>query len=265
MLGLLSLSACNPIDQRIHIIAHRGGSNLAPENTLAAFQNAIDLGVDMIEIDIEQTSDSVVVVIHDDRVDRTTNGFGAVDSLRYDEIKKLDAGSWFDPQYKDERIPTLDQVMELIDGQVILLIEIKSGGERYPGIERRTVESILKYHAKSWVVVQSFNLKAVERIETLDRGIKTFYLLGRNFESYYRENILQAGNHDPVSFGFDGLAVHYSVLDPGIIEKIKNHGLGIYTWTVDEPEDMDRMIQAGVGGIITDSPDLLLAKLKGNN
>ena len=150
------------------------GSNLAPENTLAAFQNAIDLGVDMIEIDVEQTSDSIVVVIHDSKVDRTSNGTGSVDSLSYSYVKTLDAGSWFDKKYENERISTLDETLQLINGKVILLIEIKEGNERYPGIEQRTVEAIQQFNAHSWTIVQSFNKKAVERVKLLDNKIETY-------------------------------------------------------------------------------------------
>jgi glycerophosphoryl diester phosphodiesterase len=109
-------------DRTTQVIAHRGGAKLAPENTLAAFQHAINLGVDMIEIDVEQTSDSIVVVLHDDHVDRTTNGTGRIDSLSYAYVKELDAGSWFADEYKDERVSTLEDVLQLINGQVILLI-----------------------------------------------------------------------------------------------------------------------------------------------
>jgi glycerophosphoryl diester phosphodiesterase len=257
LLWLAIFTQCSQKEQ-IQVIAHRGGANLAPENTLAAFKNAIQLGVDMIEIDIEQTSDSVVVVIHDRTINRTTTGSGAVDSLTYDEIRALDAGSWFDSRYKDERIPTLDEAMELIAGKVVLLIEIKSGGERYPGIEQRTIESIQKYNAKSWVIVQSFNLKAVERIEAMDPEVKTYYLLGRNFTEYFDMHFTEEKQPEDKAFSFDGLAVHHSQLTDENIPIMQNYGLDVFTWTVDEPEEMQRLIDAGVDGIITDAPDVLL-------
>jgi glycerophosphoryl diester phosphodiesterase len=244
------------------VIAHRGGANLAPENTMAAFEQALGMGVDMIEIDVEQTRDSVIVVIHDRSVDRTTNGTGLVDSLTYGEIRDLDAGSWFDPQYSVERIPTLDQVLEKISGRTKLLIEIKEGSERYPNIERRTVESIRRYNAAKWVVVQSFNLKAVERVKSLYPDIRTYYLLGRNFEAFYQEHFESDMPITPANAPFEGLAVHYSALDPDKIEGMQRQGFGVYTWTVDEEDVMRRFLASGVNGIITDSPDMLLGLLR---
>ena len=158
-------------NSNIKSIAHRGGSNLAPENTMAAFKNALELGVDMIEIDIEQTLDSVVVVIHDTKVNRTTNGKGLVDSLTYVYIKTLDAGSWYNEQFSGEKISTLDEVLIAVNGKATVLIEIKSGDERYPGIEKRTVEAIQKFKAHKWTIVQSFNKKTVERVKKLDEKI----------------------------------------------------------------------------------------------
>ena len=246
----------------IKIIAHRGGSNLAPENTMAAFQNALNLGVDMIEIDIEQTFDSVVVVIHDTKVDRTTNGKGKVDSLTYSYIKTLDAGSWYDSRFKGEKISTLEEVLQAVNGKATVLIEIKSGDELYPGIEKRTVETIQRFNAHSWTIVQSFNKKTVERVKILDNKIITYYLLGRNFKSYY--HALQAKNkkNEIQEFLYDGIAVHYSMLNAASVDSIKQMGLGVFTWTVDEEEDMTKMIEYGVDGIITDSPDKLIGLIE---
>ena len=246
----------------IKIIAHRGGSNLAPENTMAAFQNALNLGVDMIEIDIEQTFDSVVVVIHDTKVDRTTNGKGKVDSLTYSYIKTLDAGSWYDSRFKGEKISTLEEVLQAVNGKATVLIEIKSGDELYPGIEKRTVEAIQRFNAHSWTIVQSFNKKTVERVKILDNKIITYYLLGRNFKSYY--HALQAKNkkNEIQEFLYDGIAVHYSMLNAASVDSVKQMGLGVFTWTVDEEEDMTKMIEYGVDGIITDSPDKLIGLIE---
>ncbi len=258
---MLLSPACTPEPLSPKVIAHRGGAKLAPENTLAAFKNAIELGVDMIEIDVAQTSDSVVVVLHDDRVDRCSNGVGRIDSLSYDYVKTLDAGSWFSEEYKDERIPTLDEVFELINGQVILLIEIKGGSEVYPGLERRTVEAIQKYDAGSWTIVQSFNEKAVERVKALDPSIITYYLLGWNFPEYYESLVNKGEESVSQVYNYDGIAVHYSVLNATRVDSIKSAGLGIFTWTVNDSTDMQNIISMGVDGIITDSPDKLIGLL----
>ena len=246
----------------IKIIAHRGGSNLAPENTMAAFQNALNLGVDMIEIDIEQTIDSVVVVIHDTKVDRTTNGKGKVDSLTYSYIKTLDAGSWYDSRFKGEKISTLEEVLQAVNGKATVLIEIKSGDELYPGIEKRTVETIQHFNAHSWTIVQSFNKKTVERVKILDNKIVTYYLLGRNFMSYYHSLQAKIKKNKIQEFLYDGIAVHYSMLNAASVDSVKQMGLGVFTWTVDEEDDMTKMIEFGVDGIITDSPDKLIGLIE---
>ncbi len=259
MIFLLTSTGCST-KRTVEVIAHRGGSHLAPENTLAAFQNAINLGVDMIEIDVEQTSDSVVVVMHDSKVDRTTNGKGSVDSLSFNYLRTLDAGSWFDKSYENEKVPTLDEVLDLINGKVKLLIEIKEGSERYPEIEQRTVDAVRSYNAYSWVIVQSFNKKAIDRVRRLDKGIKTFYLLGNNFDKYYTK--LRSDNDSELKAAYDGIAVHYSKLNSASVDSVKQFGLEVYTWTVDEIDEMKRMMNAGVDGIITDSPDILINLLE---
>ena len=256
----LFFAGCSSGDP-VTVVAHRGGSSLAPENTLAAFRKAMELGVDMIEIDVAQTIDSVVVVLHDDMVDRTTNGTGRIDSLTWDEVKTLDAGSWFSEQYKYERIPTLDEVLELVNGQAILLIEIKGGSEQFPGIEKRTVEAIKDFNAGPWTIVQSFNEKAVERVKILDPEIKTYYLLGGNFTDYYREFSKTTGKPSQ-SYRYDGLGVYHKLLTAGAIDSLRKEGLEVFVWTVNEASDMSEMISAGVDGIISDSPDVLIGLIR---
>jgi len=261
--SLAALLTCGFSSKRnILVIAHRGGSHLAPENTLSGIRKAIEVGADMIEIDVEQTIDSVVIVIHDKTVDRTTNGSGPVDSLPYKYIKTLDAGSWFDKRFKGEKVPTFDEVLELIDGKVKLLVEIKDGSERYPGIEQRTVKVIQKYKAHSWVIVQSFNIKAIERVKALDPEIKTFYLLGRNFSTYYKTFCEDQSRQPPPVYGYEGIAVHYSMLTNASVDSLRKSGLGVFTWTVNDPVSMKKMVGAGVDGIITDAPDKLIGLLK---
>jgi len=261
VLSFVILSGCTSRES-IKVVAHRGGSNLAPENTLAAFRKAMELGVDMIEIDVAQTLDSVVVVLHDDRVDRTSNGAGSIDSLSYEQVKTLDAGSWFSEQYKNEHIPTLDEVLKQVNGQAILLIEIKGGSEQFPGIERRTVEAVKEFNAVPWTIVQSFNEKAVERVKILDPEIKTYYLLGGNYREYYREFRNASGKSPPPAYGYDGLGVYYKLLTAAAIDSIRHGGLEVFTWTVNDVSDMSEMIKAGVDGIITDSPDILIGLIR---
>ncbi len=248
---IVSLNNCQ--SDKLIIIAHRGGSKLAPENTLAAFKNAMTLGVDMIEIDVILSKDKEVVVIHDDRIDRTTNGSGIVKEMNLSEIQKYSAGDWFDSKYKDEKIPTLNQVMNLINGKVKLLIEIKGGDEEYPGLENKVIEIIEKYNAFNWVIVQSFNEQTVLRVKKGNKKIITFYLLGKNGVQYLEE--LQ--KIDRIENKYDGLAPNYNLVNKTNLEMIKNHGLKCFVWTVNELDIMKEMIKLKVDGIITDSPNQL--------
>ena len=154
------------------------------------------------------------------------------------------------------------EVLELIDGQVILLIEIKGGSESFPGIEKRTVEAIKDFNAGGWTIVQSFNEKAIERVKTLDPDIITYYLLGSNFTEYYREFRNRSGKSPSPAFGYDGIGVHYKMLTTGAIDSIQHAGLEVFTWTVNDVSDMTGMINAGVDEIITDSPDKLIGLIR---
>ena len=242
---------------KIEVIAHRGGANLAPENTLAAIKQAISLGVDMIEIDVILSKDSAVIVIHDDTIDRTSDGSGIVKEMTLEEIKKYDAGSWFDEKFKGETIPTLEEVFAAINGQCILLIEIKDGDEAYPGLERKVVDAIHEYQANDWVVVQSFNEKTVLRVKEMDSSLLTYYLLGGNFEPFYTELKSKSASGTLGALPYDGIAVRYASVDASNAATIKKAGYGLFVWTVNEVEDMQRLIEVGVDGIITDSPDKL--------
>lgn len=239
------------------VIAHRGGAKLAPENTIAAIKNAIRLGVDMIEIDVHQTSDSVVVVIHDDSIDKTTDGSGLVKELTLSEIKKYDAGSWFSEEFKGEKIPTLDEVMEVMNGRAVLLIEIKDGMDKYPGLERRVVEAVHKHDAIDWCIVQSFNKESILKIKEFDSSIVTYRLLGKDFEKFYKVFQNSISNHGRFVDDYDGIAAHHSKLNSQNIDSIKQAGFGFFSYTINESDEMVRLINAGLDGIITDVPDTL--------
>ncbi|MCB9206397.1 MAG: glycerophosphodiester phosphodiesterase [Ignavibacteriales bacterium] len=253
LVGLTLLFLNNCQSNNVQIIAHRGGAKLAPENTLAAFKNAIDIGVDMIEIDVILSKDNKVIVIHDDSIDRTTNGSGKVKEMTLSKIKSFDAGSWFDEKYKDEKIPTLDEVIKLLNGQVKLLIEIKGGNEEYAGLEEKVVEVINNYEAHNWVIVQSFNEETVIRIKDANEKITTFYLLGKNGVEYLEK----LKNNEINVKKYDGLAPNYQLVTKENIALIKKLDFKCFVWTVNDVELMNGMIHLKVDGIITDSPDIL--------
>ena len=139
------------------VVAHRGAMGHAPENTLAAFVKAMDMGAHMSELDIHQSRDGELIVIHDAQVSRTTDGAGAVSELTLADIKKFDAGTWFGPQYAGERVPTLQEVIDLVRGRMALNVEVKAGQEGlYPGIIDRLIDHVVKNGLEEGLVVSSF-------------------------------------------------------------------------------------------------------------
>lgn len=155
------------------VLAHRGASKIAPENTEAAFQKAMQMGADGVELDVQLTKDKKLVVIHDERVDRTTNGIGYVKDLTLKEIKKLDAGSYFSPKFAGEKILTLEEALELTRNSKLINIEIKNIIIKYKNIEREVVSIIKKMNLESKVICSSFNHYSIAMIKQLSPEIKT--------------------------------------------------------------------------------------------
>src|SRR6267378_691986 len=158
---------------RMLLGGHRGNPDEFPENTLASFRSAIELGVDVIELDVHRSEDGGLPVIHDQLLDRTTNGSGFVRDHTMAELKRFDAGSWKDPRFKDERIPSLDEVLVLAKGSVGVAIEIKNLPLPYPGIEAAIVQTVRDAGMVADVVVISFDHRSVKRIAELDPQILT--------------------------------------------------------------------------------------------
>lgn len=238
-------------------IAHRGASVEAPENTLAAFGRALELGADGFELDVHQTKDGELVVVHDDTVDRTTNGNGPVHEMTLSQLQSLDAGSWFNRIYPDkarssfagERIPTLQQVMDLVKGKPVrLCIEIKTGASSKVGLEEKVVELIGRNKLQDQVVVVSFDQASVKRIKQLNPNLKTTVL----FECKPLDPCL-----DAKAVEADGIGPFWSFVTSDLVAAAHRNGLGVFVWTVNDPAAMRQMIAHGVDAILTDRPDLL--------
>lgn len=232
-------------------IAHRGasGKGLAPENTLAAFEKAIEIGCDIIEIDIHLTADNRVVVIHDRAVDRTTDGSGPVDTMTFDEIKELSAGRWFGKQFAKERIPTLEETLDLVGWRTLLLIEAKT-----EEAAEKAVSIIRTRRAQSRVVMQSFLGPAVRAVNRLDSRIPTAFLMtGGEAVLRRRTGVVKR----VLKLGANALALKYTAATPDLVNMFLSRAMGMWVWTVDEEEEMREMIEMGVGGIITNYPDRL--------
>jgi len=226
----------------IKILGHRGCAGLEPENTIRAFKRALDLGVDLIEFDVRMTKDKKLVVIHDEKVDRTTNGKGYVRNLTFKEIKKLDSG-------KGEKIPFLDGVLEFLKNKrPIIVIEIK---------EPETTEEVLKLikekKLENKVLIVSFWPDVLKKIKETEPKIKTGLLVGKKLPSQ-----ISLAKY----FKADFFCPHFDLIDEKIVRECHKNNIKINVWTVNESEDIERMIKFGVDIISSDYPNRVSEKLK---
>jgi len=229
-------------------VAHRGASALAPENTMAAFEKAVELGADVIELDLHLSRDGELVAIHDDTLDRTTDGHGPVHQRSLAELMRLDAGRWFGEGFAGQRIPTLAQVLDRFAGKVPLALEIKAGSTFFPGIEERVVSALRRHAAIDQAAVASFDHHALRRLKEIEPTIRTAALLvGRPVALSALAGPARA----------NGLALEASFVTRSEVEACRAAGLKLVVWVVNDPAQMRHFIRLGVDGIITDRPDLL--------
>lgn len=231
-------------------IAHRGASAYAPENTLAAFDKALDLGAGHVEFDVHFSADGQVVVIHDDTVDRTTNGSGAVASLTLAQLKSLDAGSWFAAQFSGERIPTLGELLERYLGKLHFHIEVKGHSEH---LSERTIDLVRGYGWPDSVTMTSFQRERLEEARAYAPEIPAG-LLVRDVD----ESMIEQAQ----KMGLAEICPHAAVLDGELVERLHQKGFMVRAWGVRDEELMRRVVQAGVDGMTIDCPDKLALYLK---
>lgn len=238
--------------QKPVIIAHRGASGVAPENTMAAIQKALEAKADWIEIDIYATRDEALVLMHDKTVDRTTNGKGLITDLTLYEVKKLDAGSWFDKSYRGEQVPTLGEVLLFVKGRVKLLIEVKKGGN---GLEKNLVKLIQKYKASDWCIVQSFDPAVVKEVKRLAPEIPVHQLVVGNLTllPLHYTTSLQTGRitqYDQV----EAINPNIWFTTAGLVAHLHARKQKVHVWTVNNLQEIPTLVAMGVDGIITNYP-----------
>ena len=255
------------------VIAHRGGSDIAPENTMVAIENAEQLGVDIVEIDIHMTKDGHLVLIHDKTVNRTTDGTGYVHQLTLEEIQSLDAGyryigknGDYDFRGKGVYIPTLEEAFDKFPNMKFI-IELKHTNpkETHGTIAKKLWELIELYNMEDQVLVSSFNQSI---IQSFDKHAKGQVALGTGRKEALRfvvahklnvQNLFKPTGH---VISFPKKQRNINLFKKSFILGAKNLGMDIYYWTINEEETMREMINAGVDGIITDQPDILMEILK---
>ena len=227
------------------VIAHRGASRAAPENTLSSMKKAIEFGADFAECDVFQTKDGEIVLFHDEEMERTTGKGGMIWDYTLAELKELDAGSWFSEEFKGEPIPTLRQVIQLCKGKIKLNIEVKISGND-PDIAQKVVDIIRSENIGKECMVTSFEKPVIKKIKELAPDLITGFI----FDEEHPPDIFE-GNWEYV-------CSKRNIVDEAFVKEAKQKEKKIFVWTVNYPAEMKKFIDLGVDGIITDVPDVLM-------
>ena len=226
------------------ITAHRGASKAAPENTMYAFQAALDSDADYIELDVQLTKDEQLVVFHDEKIDRVSNKKGSLNNYTYAELQRISVGEWFgDGQFADARVPLFSDVLELVGHDILLNIEIKDHGNTSLTVQK-TVELIQQYDIVSSCYITSFSYKALKQVKQLDPRIKTGLIA----------NAITTMAFNQLKY-IDALSLNHLLVNQAVINSAHQSGKRVFVWTVDRPSEMQNMIALGVDNIITNRPD----------
>ena len=216
-------------------VGHRGARAYEPENTLRSFKKALELGVNAVELDVRMTKDGEIVVIHDAKVDRTTNGKGLVTQLTLKEIKQLKTE-------KDQKVPTLEEALDFLDKKVKVLIELKE-----TGLEAKVLKTVQKKGLENNVVIVSFLEDALRKVRELNEKVET--------------GLIYVKHKNPVKTAADLKASYllplYRFTHTADVQKAHQNGLKVIVWTINKPEEVADYVKKGVDGITSDKPDIL--------
>ncbi len=237
------------------IFAHRGDLTHAPENTLPSFQQALQKGADGVELDAKLTADGQVIVIHDMTVDRTTTGKGRVASFKLDDIRKLDAGKWFDEKFNGTKVPMLAEVFELVGKDKLINIELTNYSTPRDGLVLKVCELIKRHNIQKQILFSSFlpsNLKiAAQTLPEIPRGLLAMPglvgLWARSFGFMFGE--------------YQALHPHISSTSREQVQRVHRLNRRVHVWTANSPEEVNRLKEWGVDGIFTDDPQTAVRAL----
>jgi glycerophosphoryl diester phosphodiesterase len=245
------------------VIAHRGASAYAPEHTLAAYDLALQMGADYIEQDLQMTSDGVLVVMHDDTLDRTTRGAGCSGRVilrTLEEVRRCSAGRWFGPEFAEQRIPTLQEVLERYVARARFYIETKNPDEA-PGMETMLVALLEAYgltvapgaESLPAVIIQSFSADSLRQVAELAPALPRVQLI----ENVHSTRII--AQLDGIARYAHGIGPSRRSVDAALMDAARTHSLAVHPYTVNDESEMRRLLALGVDGMFTDHPDRLLA------
>lgn len=236
------------------VIAHRGFSGAAPENTIAAIRAAVEIGADMAEVDVTLSADGHLIVIHDETVDRTTDGRGTVSELTLAELQRLDAGAWFAPRFVGERLPTLEEVLANSEGRILLNVEIKSEAVGR-GIVDKVAAAIRARRMTDEVIVSSFAPAALEQMRAAAPEIRTAVLFNPEYHT----------GGDPVAIvrglGASAFNIKRARLTRTLLRRCREAGIPVAVYTVNSPRRLRKVVDRGVHAVFTDHPDRMVEVL----
>lgn len=238
----------------MRIYAHRGNSSVYPENTMAAFRSALAVGAEGIETDVHLTKDGVLVITHDEDIRRVSNGTGMVKDMTLEELRSYDFGAWKGEEFQGEQIPTLKELLDLLqDTELLLNIEIKMGFVLYPGIEEKLLEMVKAEGFLGRVIFSSFNHYSIARITELEPKALTAPLY-------------ECGLYEPHAYaktmGARFIHPYYKAMDPRLLPDLKSSGIGVNLWTVNDIETARYYNTLDIDGIMTDYPEKLITALR---
>ncbi len=241
---------------RMLVFGHRGARAYAPMNTLPSFELALEQGADGVELDVRLTRDGEMIIMHDDRVDATTDGEGRVSDFTLAEIQSLDAGSWFGEAFKGARVPTLDEVFEAIGARTRINVEIKPEFGRSSGeVEHKVAEAIRRHGLARRVIVSSFNPVTLRRFRRAMPEVPIGYLYSRDVPFFVPQLM--------IGLPHEARHPHFDMIDAKYMAWAKRQGYRVNTWTVNDPAKAVELRDLGVDCVITDAPDVILAALQG--
>lgn len=223
------------------ITAHRGGSAIAPENTMAAIEAAVEQMADRAEIDVQETADGIAVLFHDSTLKRQTGLNQKISDLTLEELQRLDMGSWFSADFAGEKIPTLEQVMEYAKGKIDLNIEIKDLGKD-SCLPDKVLELVVENEMQDQCIITSTNRNYLKRIKTINPDIKTGYIIAAAYGDYYSDEFV------------DVISIRSSFVTGRMVDAAHEAGKVVHAWTVNERAEMERLNTLGVDDVITDYP-----------
>jgi glycerophosphoryl diester phosphodiesterase len=248
---VIGLFSCGTEKSIITVTAHRGASGLAPENTLSSVKKAMALGADFSEIDVQETADGQLILLHDGTLDRTSNSIGSIWEMKYADLKDVDVGTWFSAEFVGEPISTLEEIIDAVNGKMKLNIELKMNGHQKK-LTELTVDLVTKKNFIDQCIMTSFDREAVRKVKQINPKIKTGYIFSKFPES---EDIYKGE--------FDLFSINKKLVTQELVDKAHQNGKEVHVWTVNKKEDMKTLIGYGVDSIITNYPNILIEILKG--